>query len=368
MSYLFLYGQLHPRDCGLGLVGPDQPWTKETASKVLVAAQEPCNESTHVLSKLSEFATPMRSKDGQVVVNEDCFQTGQVFEAKTVGNPRSVQWCCRKEVTLPPRPLTASEMEQWGGQCGLQKDPISGQYQRMAATDKVPQWRQAGSYIPASCNSLSFSDAGYELHCCPTSLVNLLPGTVFSASAIPTIRAESSAEQIEAERVAIQEEISRREAIIQQNSAGQGSFLQRYGFPLLLVAGTVGIGVTAALFKRFSVSSKQAKEAKSAIAALQKNTGEWWPPQSVGDNWDGPPLRPGAGLDVQPVSDVLYEVYWTCPRTKRRDFLGAIIDREHGRYRYYAQGAQGHTGTHQNIDDAAAWLAQRTWRVIEGEK
>jgi hypothetical protein len=72
----------------------------------------------------------------------------------------------------------------------------------------------------------------------------------------------------------------RQELLLEQEQAAAAAapppptFIGRYGFVILMVGGAVGLGVTAALFRRFSVATKKAEESKAAVAALQARQGE----------------------------------------------------------------------------------------------
>ena len=370
MSYIYQSRQLHPRACslGMGFVGPDQPWSRENAGRAITEANKSCPAGSERFP-LRESATPKKP-----YITEECFETGRVFEASKAGNPRRVEWCCPKPVYLPKRALTRDEMDQYGGQCGLMRG-ASGEYKPEVGS-RIPEWRDPNVYTSSSNEFLGVRDKGYELYCMRWRggdiIIDPITGEKkWAAHMTPNTKmAPVSLDPavLQQHDEARQQELARRESIIQQSAVPEGTFVERYGFPLLLIAGTVGIGVTAALFKRFSVASKQAKDAKAAAEAVKKNPDEWWPPQSVGERWYGPSLRPGSELDIVPLGDDFFEVYFKNHVGGRRRYLGNIHDEGIGRWRYRAKSPHGHEGTHQNINDAATWLAQRSWRVIKGER
>jgi hypothetical protein len=274
MSYLFQSRQLHPRYCGLGLgtvgrglglVGPDQPWTSANAGKVIQQPTRNCPSGSKT-KKSSEFAVPKAEIGGEVVPDTECFQTGKVWEARRAGNNRMVEWCCPVREYLPHRVITQPEYEQWKDRCGPKRSPQGTVY------ETYPEWRDAESYVGSTCDRTNIFDEGYELVCCPQrshsgSLALTLPD-------MPFMHAEATPEQ-EAEWEARREERQTEQAAAAAAAAPPpATFIERYGFALLLVGGAVGLGVTAALFKRFSVAAKKAEESKAAIAQLQAQQGE----------------------------------------------------------------------------------------------
>ena len=263
MSYIYQSRQLHPRVCslGMGIVGA-----------VITEAKKTCpgpfdySWSTHEMRLLAEGSTPKKLEGGKAVFSNNCFETGGVFEARRAGNPRLVQWCCPKgEFYLPKRGLTRSVMEQYGGHCGLTRG-ASGEYEPEPG-QKIPTWRDQNSYISSALEPLGVKDNGYELYCSPwrvfDTITDPVTGKRVLAAKIKTELAPVDAAVLQQHAEATQQEIARRESIIQESAVPEGNIIERYGFPLLLIAGTIGIGVTAALFKRFSVASKQAKDAKA---------------------------------------------------------------------------------------------------------
>ena len=272
MSYLFQSRQLHPRYCGLGLgtigrgmglVGPDQPWTSTNAGKVIQQPTRDCPSGSKK-TRSSEFAHPKAEIGGAVVDDPECFQTGRVWEARRAGNARHVEWCCPEREYLPHRVLTQAEFETWKDRCGPKRSPQGTVY------ETYPEWRDAESYVGSTCDRTNIFDEGYELVCCPK---RTNPG-VLTLPEMTFMHAEATPEQ-EAEW-----EAQRQERQLEQEQAAAAAapppstFIERYGFAMLLVGGAVGLGVTAALFKRFSVAAKKAEESKAAIAALQAQQGD----------------------------------------------------------------------------------------------
>jgi hypothetical protein len=272
MSYLFQSRQLHPRYCGLGLgtiargmglVGRDQPWTAENANKVIVLPTEKCPHGNKTI-KISEDGHPWKWVEGERVENTACFKTGKIWEAKRAGNPRRVEWCCPPQKWLPKRALTIAEHETYKDRCVPYRHPYSGKIR-----ETYPRWRDVNSKIASSCSQTGVRDNGYKLVCCPEgdhAWTKLLDNNIVMATANPAQKAEW--------------EERRQELLLEQEQAAAAAapppptFIGRYGFVILMVGGAVGLGVTAALFRRFSVATKKAEESKAAVAALQARQGE----------------------------------------------------------------------------------------------
>jgi hypothetical protein len=273
MSYLYQSRQLHPRYCGLGLgtiargmgfVGPDQPWTVENAKKVIVQPTEKCPYGNEK-QRLSEFSHPKTMVGGESVDNTACFKTGKIWEAERAGNPRRVEWCCPPQKYLPKRDLTQPEYETHKDRCVPYRHPYSGKIR-----ETYPKWHDVNMYLGSSCSRTGVLDNGYELVCCPevdrAAMTKLLDNNIVMATATPAQEAEWEAQ--------------RQELLLEQEQAAAAAapppptFIGRYGFVILMVGGAVGLGVTAALFRRFSVATKKAEESKAAVAALQARQGE----------------------------------------------------------------------------------------------
>ena len=262
MSYLFQSRQLHPRHCGLGTVGPEQAWTSETARQIIAEATESC-PSSYERKRRSEFVTiPKKEAGGEIVDDLDCVQTGKIWEAKRPGSPRTVEWCCPTTQFAPPRRLTQEEFEMWSPSCTPVQDA------RGLIYETIPEWRDPERVVKEPCSRTNILDEGYELVCCPAPGSNptLTHRDVQFVQAAPT---EEQQAQWEAHR---QEAELAFEQARQEAALEPATIIDRYGLPLLLVGGVLGVGVTAALFRRFSVATEKAKEAKTA--ALKARKGE----------------------------------------------------------------------------------------------
>jgi hypothetical protein len=336
---------------GLGLVGPDQPWTAENAGKVIQPITgDPCKPGVHDTRRMSEFATPKTERGGEVVENVDCFQTGKVWEARKPGLPRHVEWCCPKPVRLPRRALTQAEYEDWKDRCRPYRMPDG------TMKETIPEWRDAETYVGSSCARTGIFDGGYELVCCPPPVpVSEMTVKGMEAGVLMPMTEEQQAEL----DVRIQQELLERE---QERAAAAlpTSFLARYWLPLVLVVGTVGVAVTAAMIKRRSVAKKKAAAVKPAAEAVTENAGLWEPRIVNGEDYD--PMRPQ--LDLRQIEDDYWEAWWLDPGVGEDIFIGNIRDFGGRGYRFGAVSREGATGSHKSLGDAAAWLAKRTWRVV----
>ena len=333
---------------GMGFVGPDQPWLAENAGKVIVPASDECQIGKGYQKKrLAEAATPKIERGGQVVENTDCFRTGKIWEATKPGLPRHVEWCCPNPLRLPKRALTQVEYEEHKDRCGPYRTPDG------TVTETIPEWRDAEAYVGSTCSRTNVFDAGYELVCCPPPV----PASAMTVKGMQApVQMPMSAEEQAALDVRLEQELFERE---QERAAAavQTSFLARYWLPAVLAVGTVGVAVTAALIKRRSVAKKKAAQ---AAAAVQKNAGLWEPRLVNGESDD--PLGPK--LDLRQLGEDYWEAYWLHPGWDEDIFIGSIRDFGGGGFRYGAVAREGQTGSHRSLEDAAAWLAQRTWRVV----
>jgi hypothetical protein len=106
MSYIFLK---KPIQHGMGLVGPDQPWTKENAGKVIGTETRACPAGDYARTMLrSGWYRPVRSlaleagkgQEGTGVLYNDAFPTGRYLEATKAGQGRKVEWCYNKNEKL----------------------------------------------------------------------------------------------------------------------------------------------------------------------------------------------------------------------------------------------------------------------------
>jgi len=327
---------------GLGFVGPDQPWTAENAGKVIVPVSDECKtDGGYQKKRLSQAATPKTERGGQVVENPDCFRTGKIWESRKPGLPRHVEWCCPDSRRLPKRVLTQAEYEEHKDRCGPYRTPDG------TVTETIPEWRDAEAYVGSTCSRTNIFDAGYELVCCPPPVpASLLTAKGMQAGVLMPMSEEEQAEL----DLRLEQELFERE---QERAAAavQTSFLARYWLPLALTVGTVGVAVTAALIKRRSVAKKK---------AATKNAGLWEPRLVNGESDD--PLGPK--LDLRQLGDDYWEAYWLHPGLDEDIFIGTVRDFGGGGYCFGAVAREGQTGSHRSLEDAAAWLAQRTWRVV----
>lgn len=253
MSYLFQSRQLHPRHCslGMGTVGPEQAWTRETAGKPITDATTSCPKGNR-LRRLSEFTVPRAQSGGDIVEDTSCLQTGKIFEARNPGGPRMVEWCCGVTEFKPPRALTQEEFTLWSGSC----QPV--QDERGHVYETIPGWQDPNRYVKPPCERTNLLDDGYELICCPVpgSQTTLTRRDVEFVQAAPTVEQEA---QWEAHR---QETELERAQAREAAALAPATLVDRYGLPVLLVGGVVGLGVVAALVKRLSVAKQEAKKAK----------------------------------------------------------------------------------------------------------
>ena len=287
MSYIYQSRQLHPRSCSsYGFSGTE----KRREEHVISGRQKQCDPKTHYAK---ELATSLDRKGVSTVENNEvvpgpCFRTGKHTEVwEETGKYSVFEWCCPNEcvwiegLTSPrcqvnpvpkdknTRKVTRPEMEQYGSICGLRIGP-SGEYEVQEPGDKMPVWfhKTWGFALQDRVSPpIRSGDGEYFLFCRPWNTLGVyldpVTGRYTTSVGIKTELAPVDTAVLQQHAEATQQEIARRESIIQESAVPEGNIIERYGFPLLLIAGTIGIGVTAALFKRFSVASKQAKDAKA---------------------------------------------------------------------------------------------------------
>lgn len=248
----------------MGLVGPDQPWTAENAGKVIAQPTRECPAGREKKGT-NEWTRPKAVINGNIVDDPDCFQTGKVIEAEKAGKARWVEWCCPVRTKLPKRAISQSEYEEYKDRCQPKIHPNGTVY------ETFPEWKGPQVYVSGSCGRPGIFDEGYELVCCPAppdfSKGVTLPEQTF-------VQGRPSAEQEAEWEARLEERQLEQEQAAAAAAPPPSTFIERYGFAMLLVGGAVGLGVTASLFKRFSVAAKKAEESKAAIAALQAQQGE----------------------------------------------------------------------------------------------
>jgi len=260
MAYLFQSRQLHPRFChpGMGTVGPSQAWTPATAGKTLVQPTRRClRQRMH--RTLPEGITPKQQIGGEIVDDPSCVQTGQIWEAKKAGAPRTVGWCCEKTEFLPPRALTQEDYVFYAVNCAPVQDEAGILY------DTLPEWRDPNRDVEPPCTATGIINGGYELICCP------VPGSqrTLTMADVQFVRGPASAEQV-AEHEALRQQHALEEEQARQAAAlSPATIIDRYGLPVALTAGVIIFGASAALFSRIAATKKTRK---SKLAKTTKRT------------------------------------------------------------------------------------------------
>jgi hypothetical protein len=115
MAYIFLKKPIRQ---GMGLIGPDQPWTKETAGKMIGTETRACPTPSYARQIIrTSWERPVRplTKEAQGggtttstgIFYTDSFLTGRFKEAAKVGQGRQREWCYKKD----PSFCAAGEIE-----------------------------------------------------------------------------------------------------------------------------------------------------------------------------------------------------------------------------------------------------------------
>jgi hypothetical protein len=102
MAYIFLKNPIRQ---GMGLVGPDQPWTAANAGKIIGAETHACPAGYTREMLRSGWYRPVRAlapeagnrQAGTGVLYNDAFPTGRYLEAPKAGQGRKVEWCYNKK-------------------------------------------------------------------------------------------------------------------------------------------------------------------------------------------------------------------------------------------------------------------------------
>jgi len=241
MSYTFISPKYQvsqcPTDNGMGILGPDQPWTQATAGKEIAPTTNPCREGWKTIKG---GTLPPHNVFQQR--DEDCFLTGKVIEAQKPGYRRVQMWCCPPKELLPPREYTALEDQEYGGEC----QPFYHDGEEYPAR---PVWVDARFPTPTgwSFRETPIRSRGYKLVCKAIrgKVEFKLDPTMIMGQARTTVQ---QAEEMLREKQARMEE---RETIIQAaEEEFQYGFFQRYGVYMLAGAGVIGLGVVAGLIKK----------------------------------------------------------------------------------------------------------------------
>lgn len=267
MSYKFISPEYQvtqcPTDGGMGFIGPDQPWTQATAGKQLVPPGSPCSGNWLKL-KVKEDLQPDRypdrlyfpsgiynpktGKTERIMDKTACLDTGEVTEAKGVGQARIKTWCCPPNSPLPKRAVTEPEANEHGGEC----QPF---YHDGEEYPSGMVWVDARYPTPTgwSFRETPIRSQGYKLVCKAIRgkvEFNLDPSMIMG-------QARTTIEQAERTLQEKQARIAERDAIISQSEEEfQYGFFQRYGVYMLAGAGVIGLGVVAGLIKK-SLSKKE---------------------------------------------------------------------------------------------------------------
>ena len=261
MSYVFISPQYRVRECptdgAMGFIGPDQPWTEETAGQPITPVSKPCSEDWIKVKGGSQVPNHLynpKSKQWELIVDKnDCFDTGEVIEARQPGRTRVKMYCCPPNEWLPRKEFTEAEQQQHGANC----QPFYYQGHEFPAK---PVWIDARLSTPTGWSTkdppVPVTSGGYRMMC------QAIRGDV-QFEFDPTMvmgGARSSIEQAEkmiAERAA---RIAERTAIVEAaEEEFEYGFFQRYGVYMLGGAGIIGLGVIAGLVKRSMDKKKEKK-------------------------------------------------------------------------------------------------------------
>ena len=274
MSYVFTSPKYYVRQCptdsdSLGLVGPDQPWSAQTAGKEIAPATKECHKGWQKTWNIETEDRPYHDvmyakKKGCTQVGwgtpcitgdrvrdypvEECFKTGRIDESRTVGGPRRVWWCCPPvPVRKPDRAFTEAESEEYG------EDVCPPFYHEGQVYLGEPKWIDNNFTTPTgwTFQDTDIIDGGYRLYCTPVLPENFWKDYMEShpfSRETQVIQAKLS----EAEKLLQHEQlVAEQEAIVQEAEAEfEYSFFERYGLYMAVGAGVIGLGLLAGYIKR----------------------------------------------------------------------------------------------------------------------
>lgn len=273
------------------LVGPDQPWTQQTAGKMIGRERRGCTANYQRKLGPGGNRAPLRYITGfhhekkEKYRREDCYLTGRVKEADRPGEIRTAEWCC----PVIPRTLCRANEREYA--CGLTAPNVCNRTGKKTYLSKIPIWccppysranpparelteeelRQHGNRCqpwisPAgetkervlrwylkyyrsfrTDQDLNISDGDYRLVCV---LANPTFEDIAYGKAIPESPEEEQrqiARSVEAQRAGAQTEAER---ILMAAEEKIRPWYVRHWLLLLLSGGALFTGITAALIQR----------------------------------------------------------------------------------------------------------------------
>jgi hypothetical protein len=264
----------------LGFVGPDQPWSEETAGKEIVPASKECYQGWQhrwnfagntpavqgvVPQKALDPGKPpmvagygktaARAKNPAPGVNgvtakirdykfRDCFPTGRIDEAWKPGKGRHEWWCCPPVPEIKPkRAVTAAELDVYG------EDVCQSFYHEGEVYLGEPRWLDNNFLIPTGWDlrETDIIDKGYRLFCYAEKPEDYYKNLAVAGSMQAVTVAVDQAQQL----IEKQEREAREEAVVQAAEAEfDYNFFERYGLYMAIGAGVIGLGLVAGLIKR----------------------------------------------------------------------------------------------------------------------
>lgn len=268
MSYVFTSPKYNVRQCptddSLGLVGPDQPWTKETAGKEIVPATKDCHRGwqsvwnwegaephfsvgRNKVNKNCSNPAPEGCRTDIAVRDyrmEDCFKTGRIDEAYKPGHDRHEWWCCPPVPEMKPkREATQTEVELYG-EC----QPF---FKEGEVYLGEPRWLDNNFLIPTGWDGRETDviDNGYRLFCQAILPKDYFRNIGFAGGGKMTVVNQAI---MDAQEVLKREEKIAEEAAVVQAAVEEFdySFFDRYGLYMALGAGVIGVSLIAGLIKR----------------------------------------------------------------------------------------------------------------------
>ena len=237
---------------GLGtaeFLGPDQPWTAQTASTWITQRTRQCEGGKEIL--IGGLTPPKYTTDGKTVKTAQCYATGRVKESAKAGYQRVQEWCCPVDRPTAPvtKPVTQAQAEQYATLCDDKPLTASGQ----PTPTTLGWWLLRGQSMPTGmCRESGVTDGDYRLLCCrqAESLVVMKDGKAYAPKLTISSKPQTTTAQIEDLTQRQAEQAARTEAALIAAQEPSYSIWERYKWVIILGGGAMAFGLLAGGIKK----------------------------------------------------------------------------------------------------------------------
>jgi hypothetical protein len=233
---------------GLGtaaFLGPDQPWSAQTASTWITQRTRQCESGREIL--IGGLNPPKATTDGKVVRTDRCYATGRVKESSKPGYQRVQEWCCQVDrPAVVTKPVTQEQAEQYATLCDGKPLSLPG---GGSVLTTLGWWLHNSAHVPSGmCRESGVRDGEYRLLCCrdpdEARPVAMVAGTTAARTVAPTTA------QIEAQTRQQEEQVARTETVLVASQEPSYGIWDRYKWVIILGGGALVFGLLAGGIKR----------------------------------------------------------------------------------------------------------------------